>query len=102
MRALNDVIERGLVRYIGASSVRDPFYPAQVGRLLSERERRGELIIGILDGMLGISKPATRRREARLASIREHAKLLQPHLPRRRARDDSLLPGFRRGLDSGM
>lgn len=37
-------------------------------------------------------------RTLRQASIHLHAKLPQPHLPRRRARDAPLLPRYRRGL----
>ena len=39
MRALNDVVERGLVRYIGASSVRNSFYLLELVDCFSERER---------------------------------------------------------------
>lgn len=73
MRALNDVVEMGLARYIGASSV--SFSIAACTRwiwacLLCE------------DACLGISIPPEYCTEVRLAPIHFHAELLQPPLPR--------------------
>jgi aryl-alcohol dehydrogenase-like predicted oxidoreductase len=72
MRALNDVVESGKVRYIGASSVST--FPAGVGFGDSR----------IADGCVGIPGPTEHCRETRMAQICLDAELLQPNLSRRR------------------
>jgi hypothetical protein len=80
MRALNDVVESGKVRYIGASSVSCsflfclftpiflPLFPSLVGL---------KLMIVVVDGNMGISKPQPHRRKTRLAPVHQHAELPQ-------------------------
>jgi aryl-alcohol dehydrogenase-like predicted oxidoreductase len=59
MKALNDVIEKGWVRYIGASSV------CFCVHLLTES--RGRLLTVEVDGSLGIPNPTKHRGEERMA-----------------------------------
>lgn len=59
MRALNDVIESGKVRYIGASSVRRPSYLTST-RIVADN---------MTDGSMGIPNAPKHRREKRLAQI---------------------------------
>lgn len=70
MRALNDVVESGKVRYIGASSV------SSIADSWEEKWSLHEL-----DGCLGIPDSAEYCREARLAQIRLDAELLQSAVP---------------------
>ena len=91
MRALNDVIEKGWVRYIGASSMAAwEFQQLQVSFSSSITQRRQTK-----DTRSHISVLTKRsqeyRRNQQLPQIHQHAKLPQPPLPRRRARNDPLL-----------
>lgn len=70
MRALNDVVESGKVRYIGASSV---------SWMMQHKINSGDL--HMVDGCMGIPNTTKYRREERLAQIYLHAKLLQLALP---------------------
>ena len=72
MKALNDVVESGKVRYIGASSV---------CHSLALGSPRNFAEASSADGGLGISNPAKYRRSSRLAHVHLHAKLPQPYLP---------------------
>ena len=87
MKALNDVVEKGWVRYIGASSVST--LSAIIGTCIV-------MLNNGADGLLGVRFAPERRQRKRMASIHQHAKLLQSHLPRRRARDAPILPRHRR------
>lgn len=74
MRALNDVVESGKVRYIGASSVSSksssiPFY--SISKFKQVNFTNNEI-----DGSMGIPNLTEHRREARLAQVHQHAKLL--------------------------
>ena len=82
MRALNDVVESGKVRYIGASTVRlsFPSFPPATHAYAYQ------------DGCVGIPDPPEHRRPQWLAPVHLHAKLPQPNRQRRRARDDPVLP----------
>lgn len=72
MRALNDVVESGKVRYIGASSVRNPS-PLCLDELIRYLIATPVLICS--DGRLGIPNAAKHRRPQRLAPVHCHAKL---------------------------
>jgi aryl-alcohol dehydrogenase-like predicted oxidoreductase len=65
MKALNDVVESGKVRYLGASSV-------------SSRPLKPPLtVLTVADGSLGISDAQQHRREKWLAQVHQHAELPQ-------------------------
>lgn len=66
MRALNDVVESGKVRYIGASSV---------SLMMHRKIKSGYL--HMVDGCMGIPNTSEYRREKRMAQIYFHAELLQ-------------------------
>ena len=100
MRALNDVVESGMVRYIGASSVsclsyHHPFHPA-ISKIGRERNVLTAYPTKKTDGSLGIPTTPKHRRKKRVAQIHLHAKLPQPPLPRGRTRNDTLLQRHRR------
>jgi aryl-alcohol dehydrogenase-like predicted oxidoreductase len=80
MKALNDVVESGKVRYIGASSVRLP----SSARIVT-------LLTFYPDGGMGVPDAPEYRGEAWLAQVHFDAGILQPCVPRGRARVDSLL-----------
>jgi aryl-alcohol dehydrogenase-like predicted oxidoreductase len=83
MKALNDVVESGKVRYIGASSV---WTPQKESYLLCCKY--GLLIDSayfFLDGRVGIPNSPKHRRPTRLAQVHLDAELSQPHRPRRGA-----------------
>lgn len=82
MRALNDVIESGKVRYIGASTVRLFFHPLCPATHAHAYQ----------DGCMGIPDSPEHRRPQWLAPVHLHAKLPQPDRQRRGARDDPILP----------
>ena len=81
MKALNDVVEKGWVRYIGASSVS----PHSV-KLQSEHD------LTMVDGRLGVPNATEHRGPQGLAQVHLDAELLQPNLPRRGARNGTLHP----------
>lgn len=72
MKALNDVIESGKARYIGASSVSHP-HPVS-------NHHQGTNSI-LKDGSLGVPDGTEHSRKAQLAQIYFNARLLQPPLP---------------------
>ena len=76
MKALNDVVESGKVRYIGASSVRNT--PMRRIRALLG----SSLANARSDGGLGVPNATEHRRPEWLAQVHLNAELLQPHLPR--------------------
>lgn len=94
MRALNDVVEMGWVRYIGGSSVRHKlsFNPG----LHDTR-----VLTSIKDAYLGVPSHAERCQSPRVAPIHFDAELLQPPLSRRRTRDDPVLQGCRYWFGTG-
>lgn len=102
MRALNDVVESGKVRYIGASSVCTSLPPYTYINLQYLPPCGWYQYTNHFpqDGGLGIPIPPKHRRPKQLAQVHQHAKLSQPPRPRRRARNDSLLPRQRRGNNS--
>ncbi len=92
MKALNDVVESGKVRYVGASSVCTRYPQNRINkRQITDMHRT--------DGRVGIPNPPKHRRQKRLAQIHLHAKLPQPHLQRGRTRNDPLLPRHWRRYD---
>lgn len=70
MKALNDVVESGKVRYIGASSVCPSSPRPSLGSA-------NPTLLTKQDGSLGIPDPAEHRGPKRLASVHQHARLLQ-------------------------
>ncbi len=70
MKGLNAVVESGKARYIGASSVST----LSLGDALVHNDQ------WIPDGCLGVPDDAKYRREAWLAEVHLHARLLQPSL----------------------
>lgn len=84
MKALNDVVESGKVRYIGASSVCFSFHFL--------RDAIGTDRMVALDGCLGIPDASEYCRETWLAQVHLNARLLQSPLPGGGAGDVSLLP----------
>lgn len=80
MKALNDVVEAGLARYIGASSVS-----------LSGPTCTEVLTRQFQDACLGVSGVTECGSRTWLASVHFYAELLQPSLPGGGARDDTLL-----------
>lgn len=89
MRALNDVVEMGLARYIGASSVGLATFP-NYSSTHACRAFSSSLYV-TPDACLGIPGPSERSTEAWLAPVHLHAELLQPSLQRGGAGDDTLL-----------
>lgn len=75
MRALNDVVESGKVRYIGASSV---------CFALDNLRKQTTLIPLVLDGRLGIPDPTKHCHSQWLAQVYLHAELPQSHCPVKR------------------
>lgn len=94
MRALSDVAEVGLARYIGASSVS---LPSCGFCFLCYRT----LTVAVGDACVRDPSAPECRARPWTAPVYIHAKLLQPALQRRRARDDALLPRCRCQLHSG-
>lgn len=84
MRALNDVIEKGWVRYIGASSMACWQLQSELARSSSSFPQRNS------STDMTCRSPERRSRK-RLPRVHLDAKLLQPALPRRRAGDDPVL-----------
>jgi len=70
MKALNDVVDSGRARYIGASSVSSILW--HICALFANRHR---------DEYLGVSSHAKHRKAERLAPIYQHARLSQLTLP---------------------
>lgn len=75
MKALNDVVESGKARYIGACTVK-----ALLSNLIVMMSQGTN---DNLDGSLGVPVPPKHRRPQRLAPIHLHARLLLPPLPRK-------------------
>lgn len=79
MEALHDLIKSGKVRYIGASSM----WAVQFAQMQFVAEKNGWTKVG---------SQVTKVRLSRLmCAVCVNAEPLQPPLPRRRTRDDSLL-----------
>lgn len=72
MRALNDVVESGKVRYIGASSVCFTFNSPKKQTLIP---------FFLVDGRLGIPDPTEHCHSQWLAQVYLHAELPQSHCP---------------------
>jgi hypothetical protein len=73
MKALNDVVESGKARYIGASTVR--FLIALMDVILKAEWRE--------DADVAVPIPSEYREGEGLASVHQHARLLQLALPRK-------------------
>lgn len=89
MRALNDVVEKGWVRYIGASSMVSP------GCCDLK-----DVILTVMVGNMGVPRAAMDRKDQWLARVHIDAELPQLALSGRRTGDDSLLQSNRCGPHS--